>query len=107
MDCPARSDSRIGQVTPLAPAADGATRNYAVEGSAERNIRKAQMAGVRVTVRNDAVDYLSETHRANMSEIGAAPKPPSFFENFPRVLRPGDDYRLYVAELEGSPIGGS
>jgi hypothetical protein len=102
----ALADSRIGQATPLAPSADGGARDYAVESSARRNIRKAQLAGVRVRVQNGAIDYLAETHRANMSEIGGTPKPPSFFKSFPRVFRADEDYRLYVAELDGSPIGG-
>jgi CelD/BcsL family acetyltransferase involved in cellulose biosynthesis len=98
-------DERIGQWTPL--DGDGAPERrlaQLIDGSARRNVRKAEASGVKVFVDNDRLDFLEQLHRANMAHIGGRPKPPAFFAKLPRHLAAGKDYRLYVAERSGSPV---
>ncbi len=99
------SDRRISQSTSLEGGGAFAEKLLAeIDGSARRNLRKAQTAGVRIKIRNDAVGFLADAHRAHMQEVGGIPKPAAFFAAFPDILRGGEDYRLYVAELDGTPV---
>jgi CelD/BcsL family acetyltransferase involved in cellulose biosynthesis len=99
------SDRRISQSTPLEGGDCFAEKLLdEIDGSARRNLRKAEVAGVRITIRNDAVSFLADAHWAQMREIGGFPKPAAFFAAFPEILRGGEDYRLYVAELDGTPV---
>lgn len=100
-------DERISQVTPL-PGDDARDMREAilalVDGSARRNVAKAEREGVTIAVENDALPFLEQAHRAGMEAIGGRPKPANFFTLLPRIFRPGIDYRLYVARLDGAPV---
>jgi hypothetical protein len=99
------TDKRIGQITALDLPGDSETALLAmVEGSTRRNIRKAESSGVEVHVRNDCLDFLESVHRENMAQIGGKAKPAAFFRKIPAHLRPGRDYKLYVAERGGNPV---
>jgi len=98
-------DERIGQLTPLDGDGDPEARLLSlIDGSARRNIRKAEASGVRVFVDNDRFDFLERVHRENMAQIGGKSKPAAFFDRLPRHLAPDRDFRLYVAERGGSPV---
>jgi hypothetical protein len=98
-------EHRIGQITVLQPGTGFAEHLRAsMAGSARRNLRKARIAGVRVVVRNRAVDFLAHAHYADMAGAGRLVKPAAFFAAFPEILRPEEDYRLYLAELDGEPV---
>lgn len=96
------TDSRIGQITSLAfgdePEASLLAR---IDGSARRNIKKAEQAGVEVDVDNGAWDALESIHRENMDAIGGRVKPAKFFDLLPRYLLADIDYRLFVARRRG------
>ena len=98
-------DERTGQFTPL-PAAERAEDALldAIDATARRNIAHARKAGVSVREDPDAFAFLEATHRANMAEIGGLAKPPSYFAATPRRFRHGEDWRLYVASLDGVPV---
>jgi hypothetical protein len=99
------SDERISQWTPLPEGPNAhSTLLEMIDGSARRNVRKAETAGVTVREEPTAFEFLEDTHRLNMAEIGGRPKPASFFTAIPQVLRPKHDYRLYVAEQAGEPV---
>lgn len=98
-------DTRISQITPLQPRDEGGTALLdRFDGSARRNIRKAERSGVTVTVENDAIAFVAETHYANMAKMGGIAKPRVFFEAFPRLFRADHDYRIYVARHERRPV---
>jgi hypothetical protein len=98
-------DQRIAQFTALDPGeSSGEALRAAIDGSARRNLRKAEMAGVRVCVDNDALDFLEAAHRDNMAQIAGLPKPASFFAAVPRVMRANLDYRIYVATIAGNRV---
>ncbi len=98
-------DRRIAQFSPLFPAADFPQRLRArIDGTARRNLRKAQEAGITVAVENDAVAFLRACHRAGMAAIGGTPKPDAVFALLPQCFRPDRDFRLYVARLDGEPV---
>jgi hypothetical protein len=98
-------DERIAQFSSLTSAADFPGRlRQEIDGSARRNIQKAENAGIAITVENEALDFLREGHGANMAEIGGTTKPVAFFSLLPQHFRPDVDYRLYLARREGEPI---
>jgi lipid II:glycine glycyltransferase (peptidoglycan interpeptide bridge formation enzyme) len=67
-------------------------------------VRKGEKLGVEVIVENDAMTFLMTVHEENMREIGGLAKPQRFFKALPQYFRSGQDYRLYVARLEGEPV---
>jgi hypothetical protein len=73
-----------------------------IDGSARRNIKKAQASGVTVRVDNDSFGFLEQTHRDNMKSIGGRAKTSRFFDLVQRHFEPGVDYNLYVAEAGGA-----
>jgi len=98
-------DERIAQFTLLGPNSSfGGPWLNPIDGSARRNLRKAETSGIIVDVDNDALGFLEATHRDNIREIGGTSKPPAFFAALRRVLRPEIDYRLYLAALGGTPV---
>lgn len=101
---PSYIDTRIAQITPLDGADAGAKLMARIDSSTRRNIRKAEQSGVTVAVENSAIGFLARTHCANMAEIGGVAKPASFFEEFPRIFRANDEYRIYIARLDGKPV---
>jgi hypothetical protein len=98
-------DERIGQLTPL-PLGGNEEANLmqSFHYKTRNMIRKAEKLGVKVEVDNEAVPFLIKVHEENMREIGGLAKPRLFFDALPLHFRPGQDYRLYVARLEGEPV---
>ena len=96
-------DDRIGQWTALPPndPQAAAALMASFDGSARRNIRKAEQAGVIVTVEPEAITFLEHTHRANMAAIGGKAKSALFFAASPNHF---PDHRIYVAHHDGEPI---
>jgi lipid II:glycine glycyltransferase (peptidoglycan interpeptide bridge formation enzyme) len=98
-------DERIGQFTKLKNQTYGSeTFPAKIDGSARRNIRRAQKAGVSVRVDNDCASFLEKTHRENMNEISGTPKSSRFFEKLAQHFQAGTDYNIYVAEHNGRMI---
>ena len=100
------TDSRIGQFTPLPVATfDETTLNdvlMAMYHQKTRNmIRKAIKTVSRVFIDNVAFDFLHEVHRENMSALGGIAKPDAFFDLVPKRFRAGDDFDLFIAEVDG------
>lgn len=101
------SDSRIGQFTPIGYAAEHERHLMDAFHSKTRNmLRKAQRLGVRVERDESALDFLATVHRENMAEIGGRAKSPRFFDLVPACFRPGVEFRVYVASLEGERAAG-
>ncbi|MGA6826586.1 GNAT family N-acetyltransferase [Nitrospira sp. NS4] len=101
-------DERIGQFTSLdwgQVDVESAMR-AAMDGSARRNIRKAETSGVKVLVANDRLDFIRDVHWENMGEIGGKGKTADFFAKVPQHFTAGDDYRVYIAERNGTLISG-
>jgi hypothetical protein len=101
------TDERIGQMSPL----EGQTNpeQYIlsmIDGSARRNIRKAQRSNVKVEIENDQLDFIAKVHRENMAALGGTPKPAVFFQKVPSHFRQDRDYRVYVARRSGNPVAG-
>ena len=99
------TDERIGQLTPLPTSGNEAAVLMDSFHYKTRNmIRKAERLGVEVRVDNDAIPFLVAVHEENMREIGGIAKSQLFFDALPQFFRPGKDYRLYVAQLDGKLI---
>jgi hypothetical protein len=98
-------DERFSQVTSLLTDGDpDAFMMSSIDGTARRNVRKAEKSDVRVRVDNTMMDFVRELHHENMSEIGGNPKSNDFFAAIQRHFRPGEDFNIFVAEHEGVPV---
>jgi CelD/BcsL family acetyltransferase involved in cellulose biosynthesis len=94
-------DVRIGHWTPLSFEADHRARLLALlEGSARRNISKAERSGVTVRVDRTQMQELQRLHAENFRAIGAAPKEPRFFDLVEQLFEPGEGYELYTAWVD-------
>lgn len=95
-------DSRIGQVSPIDAAADHEDVLMDRFHYKTRNmIRKAIKSGVTVTADNSLIGQLREIHEENMNALGGKPKTPEFFEAMASLFAPRQQYRIYVACLDG------
>lgn len=92
-------DERESHITQLSANADELLA--CIDGSARRNIKRAESAGVKVRIDNDAFEFLEAAHKAGMAAIGGNAKTSDFFSKVPIHFRPDRDYRIYVAEYEG------
>ena len=96
------SDYRIGQITQLPQKPDDLMELF--DSPRPRNIRKAIKEGIEVVVcHEEAIDFLYETHKENMSSIGGLAKDKSFFDAIPKYI-PRDKWRIYVAKHNGKSI---
>ena len=99
------TDSRIGQITSLVFDDEPETTLLGrIDGSARRNIKKAEQAGVEVEIDNNAWEALESIHRENMDAIGGRSKPAEFFGLLPRFLTADIDYRMFVARRGGRVV---
>lgn len=100
-------DERCGFMTPLdeATAPEGALLER-IDGSARRNIRKAEALGIETFVDNDRLPFLETVHRDNMAAMGALAKTSRFFTAVPQLFRAGADYDVYVARLGRELVAG-
>lgn len=99
-------DERIGQITPLPGQYTGDHDLLNLfDDPRPRNIRKAQKSGVTVRTGNspEDLDFLFTTHHRNITSIGGLAKEKRFFDLVPRFFR-DDQYKLYIAELNGTRI---
>jgi hypothetical protein len=98
-------DDRIGQITEFPADRRPETLLATFEDPRPRNIRRAQRAGVRRYASRSAetLAFLHAVHDQNIRAVGGLPKRREFFEHLPRVL-PEEAWRVYVAELEGTPV---
>ncbi|MDF0643539.1 MAG: GNAT family N-acetyltransferase [Nitrospira sp.] len=101
-------DERIAQCTPLSWGDRDPESGLlsAIDGSARRNIRKAESSGVTVRIDNAQLPFIQAVHSDNMAEIGGKAKSPDFFAKVRTHFKAGTDYRIYVAEQNGTLISG-
>lgn len=101
------SDFRIGQLTPIEHREQHAERLMDAFHSKTRNmLRKGQKLGVEVARDEGALEFVAAVHRENMAEIGGRAKSARFFELVPKHFRPGSEFRVYLAKLDGAPVAG-
>ena len=98
-------DYRSGQFTSLAFIGDPELEILdLIEGAGRRNINSARKAGVTVSEDANALGFLEQFHRENMTAIGGTAKPPRYFSAIAEYFRYGLDWRLYVAKQHGEII---
>ncbi len=98
-------DERIGQITPLPHEANfEAALMDSFHYKTRNMVRKAAKLGVEVAIDNGAMSFLVKVHEENMQEIGGVAKPRRFFSTLSTYFRPGEDYRIYVANLAGEQV---
>ena len=97
-------EDRIGQITRLPEHFEKLMPMFA--DPRPRNIRKAIKENVRVNWSQDEadIDFLYETHWANITSIGGIPKERRFFDLLSSYFQPSD-YRIYIAEHGGRKVG--
>jgi hypothetical protein len=94
-------ERRLAHVTPL-ESVDELWRR--VEPSARRNVQRARRAGIAAVRDDDALLRLHGLHDENIRALGGLPKERRFFDLVQERLRPGDDYRVWAAMLEGEVV---
>jgi hypothetical protein len=98
---------RISQLTPLPEKGEEAEERLmqVYHNPRPRNIRKAIKSGVTVEVSNDqdALDYLYKVHFDNINAIGGIAKREVFFKQIRKHIS-NEQFKVYVAKLEGKPI---
>lgn len=93
-------DSRIGQVTRL--DFDNEGQLFSKLHSKTRNmVRKALSGNFRITIQNSKLDFLYDTHVANMHAISGSPKERRFFDLIGNYFVPDEDYQIWTAEKGG------
>lgn len=98
-------DLRVGHVTDLTNGGEPEARVWnAIDGSARRNIKKAERLGTCVSIENTNFDDLGKLHQRSMRAIGAFIKAPQFFGAVQAHFRPSVDYDLYIGRIEGRPV---
>lgn len=101
-------DSRIGMVTPLPQFSETFDSDLMrMFHSKTRNlVRKAQKGDMKFYHDENAETrhFLADVHRKNMEAVGAPPKNMEFFEWLAKIFTYDEDYRIYIAELEGIKI---
>ncbi len=95
---------RIGHVTDLPASGDEADLLHLIDGSARRNIRKAERLGISVAIESDAIDSLQAMHAESMTAIGADVKSAAFFSALQQHFQAGQDYEIFLARLDDSPV---
>jgi len=99
-------DTRIGHWTPLEKTDDIPLSLMNSYHSKTRNlVRKAMKLDIKVSIDNEAKDFLYETHVENMRTIGGMAKENFFFDLLEKYFTAKEDYNIYVATLEGKRIG--
>lgn len=67
-------------------------------------IRKAIKEGIKVSVENNMIEFLYQTHTSNMHGIGGKPKPMEYYQNLFAYYVPNKDFKIYVARLNNEPV---
>lgn len=98
-------DKRVGLVTSLPEQSENIDSEVMTSfHSKTRNlVRKAQKS--KMTFYHDESEetfkFLVDTHRENMEAVGAPPKDNILFNGVKELFDYDDDYRIYIAELNG------
>jgi hypothetical protein len=95
-------DERIGQWTPLKTTEVESMTIF--DSSTRRNIRKAMKSDIKIKIDNNAWQFLEETHLDNMKAIGGNAKGHDFFVMAQKHFNAGEDYNIYIAELDNKPV---
>lgn len=100
-------DQRIGQITSLPEKSENVAESLMkiFSDPRPRNIKKAIKSGIQVRWSQDTsdLDFLFQVHQDNIKAIGGIAKEKEFFEKI-GISIPQENYRIYVAELEGIPV---
>ena len=101
-------DERIGQITHFPSVVGDDVRIQLMntfDDPRPRNIRRAQNKGVTVKVlrTQESLDFLYNTHYDNITAINGIAKKKQFFTSVPQYFK-NDEYKVYVAELDGKKI---
>jgi hypothetical protein len=96
------TDRRISQCTVLAGREGGLTDLISAE--ARNNVRRAERRNVSVRLNNDAMADVARIHRETMAALGARPKSESFFRAIQTRLRPGEDFDIWIARVDGQVV---
>jgi len=100
------TDFRIGQFTNLEYTEDHQEKLMSSFHYKTRNmVRKGMKSEIEIKVDNNAIDFLMNTHIANMEAIGGKPKPKKFFDLIQKHFVAGEDYKILVAYHENEPVG--
>ena len=102
-------DERLGQVTTLPDASPdtGAALMELFHLKSRNALRKAQKLSLVVTREDeDALAFVSATHRENILAKQGLAKEPRFFEALARVYERGRDYDVWVARDGAKPVAG-
>ena len=98
-------DSRIGQFTSIDYTSEIEAQLIESFHYKTRNmVRKAQKSGFSFEIENDSLEFLEETHKANMQTIGGRAKKETFFSSFPKYFDKGKDYKIWVARFANQPV---
>lgn len=102
-------DSRIGQISYLPPPGSNFEEVIMnrIHRSKPGDIRKARKKGLSVTHADtlETLRFLVDTHQENIRAVGGIAKEWGFFKQVAEIFDYGTDYRIFVAELEGQPVG--
>ncbi len=95
-------DERIGQITHLPSSEEDLIARF--DDPRPRNIRRAIREGVTVARgASEALEFLFNTHAANMTAIGGLAKKRSFFDSIPAKMH-AEDWTVFTASIEGKPV---
>lgn len=101
------TDQRVSQITAIhsesaREGSDQLLRRF--ESSAQRNIKKAQQAGINIEINGDYFEDLKHLHQLHMQEIGGTAKNEFFFSLIPDYFVAGKDYDLFIAKKNNEVI---
>ncbi|WP_321469661.1 GNAT family N-acetyltransferase [Halarcobacter sp.] len=95
-------DYRIGQFTFLPKDVESLMDLF---HSKTRNmVRKAFKSNIEIEVDNNAFEFLENTHKENMLEIGGTAKSEKFFHLVRKYFKADMDYKIYVAKIDGKQV---
>ncbi len=101
-------DSRIGLITPLPKFSNDIEVDLMtmIHLKTRNLVRKAQKSGMKFyhDHSQETMRFLVDTHKKNMQDVGAPPKDETLFDEITKIYSYDQDYRVYVAELEGRKI---
>ena len=96
------TDERVTQFTVLPPAEGGeAAVRALISPEARSNVRRAARRGVEIELDDSALPEVHRIHEQVMTGFGVRPKSRRFFDSIAELLRPRDDFDVWVARVEG------
>ncbi len=98
-------DYRIGQFSKIDFDNRHGDKLMEMFHSKTRNmVRKAMKFEMNISVENDQMNFLMNTHFENMKSIGGKAKSTDFFEKIPKYFTPGQDFKIWIARYNNEPI---